>query len=110
MLTDFYDLETEMKEGEGLMGMLNPEKRTIFNAIINAIQGVDEALPKTFSVFFLIRSVRGLGEMLSPLHGMGLQILFWKETEQHFQNSSNRSPFWLILRVKFVITPKMKEF
>ncbi|GBN84933.1 hypothetical protein AVEN_265769-1 [Araneus ventricosus] len=90
---DFYDLETERKERERLMEMLNPEQRTIFDAIMNAILGFDEASTKTFCVnafarsdkSFLfnaiIRSVRGLGELLSPLHVLGLQLLFWKEAE-----------------------------
>ncbi|GBO29957.1 hypothetical protein AVEN_99253-1 [Araneus ventricosus] len=47
---DFCDLGTERKEGERLMAMLNPEQRTIFDAVMNAIRGVDEASTKTFSV------------------------------------------------------------
>ncbi|GBL89141.1 hypothetical protein AVEN_255264-1 [Araneus ventricosus] len=47
---DFYDLETERKEGERLMAMLNPEQCIIFDAIMNAIRDADVASTKTFSV------------------------------------------------------------
>ncbi|GBM45494.1 hypothetical protein AVEN_210226-1 [Araneus ventricosus] len=39
---DFCNLETERKEGERLIAMLNPELRTMFDAVMNAIRGVDE--------------------------------------------------------------------
>ncbi|GBN54440.1 hypothetical protein AVEN_170934-1, partial [Araneus ventricosus] len=84
---DFYDLETEKQEGERLMAMLNPEQRSIFDAIMNAIQDVDEASPKTFCVnafagsgkSFLfnaiIRSVRGLGEIAVPVAWTGIAAI-----------------------------------
>ncbi|GBO40093.1 hypothetical protein AVEN_68648-1 [Araneus ventricosus] len=84
---DFCDLETERKEGERLMAMLNPEQRAIFDAIMNAILGVDEASTETFSVnafagsdrsfLFnaLIRSVRGLGEIVVPIAWTGIAAI-----------------------------------
>ncbi|GBM10774.1 hypothetical protein AVEN_153-1 [Araneus ventricosus] len=69
------------------MVMLNPEKRSIFDAVMNAIQDVDEASPKTFCVnafaesgkSFLfnaiIRSVRGLGEISVPVTWTGIAAI-----------------------------------
>ncbi|GBM90006.1 hypothetical protein AVEN_43452-1 [Araneus ventricosus] len=54
---DFCDLETERKEGERLMSMLNPEQRTIFDAIMNAIL------------------VRGLGEIVVPIAWTGIAAI-----------------------------------
>ncbi|XP_054706695.1 uncharacterized protein LOC129216505 [Uloborus diversus] len=48
--TDSYDVETEKKEGEQLSAMLNPEQRSVFEAIMLAIRNVDNASPKTFCV------------------------------------------------------------
>ncbi|GBN17762.1 hypothetical protein AVEN_4472-1 [Araneus ventricosus] len=55
---DFCDLETERKEGERLMAMLNAEQRTIFYAIMNAILGFDETSTKTFSVNAFAERIR----------------------------------------------------
>ncbi|GFY37562.1 ATP-dependent DNA helicase [Trichonephila inaurata madagascariensis] len=38
------------RQGERLMSMLNPLQRTIFDAVIRAIQDVDKASPKAFCV------------------------------------------------------------
>ncbi|GFV21565.1 ATP-dependent DNA helicase [Trichonephila clavipes] len=48
--TDSYNLEAERQEGERLMSMLNPEQRTILDAVIRAIQDNDEGSPKAFCV------------------------------------------------------------
>ncbi|GBM52975.1 hypothetical protein AVEN_111324-1 [Araneus ventricosus] len=114
---DFYDLETDRKEGERLMAMLNPEQRAIFDAIMNAIRGVDEASTKTFSVnaftgsgkIFLfnalIRSVRGLGEIVVPIASTRIAAIILE------RGKTAHSRFKLpILLVAFVITQKMEEF
>ncbi|GFV93152.1 ATP-dependent DNA helicase [Trichonephila clavipes] len=75
--TDSYNLEAERQEGERLMSM--PEQRTIFDAVIRAIQDVDEVSPKAFCVNpfagsgksfvfnAIIISVRGLGKIVVPV-------------------------------------------
>ncbi|GBN09063.1 hypothetical protein AVEN_126257-1 [Araneus ventricosus] len=85
---DAYEMKWKLEQllngetRERLMAMLNPEQRTIFDTVMNAIRDVDEASPKTFCVnaftgpgksfFFLLfnaisRSVRGLGEIAVPV-------------------------------------------
>ncbi|GFY50575.1 ATP-dependent DNA helicase [Trichonephila inaurata madagascariensis] len=85
--TDFYNLEAERQEGERLMSMLNPEQRTIFDAVSRAIQDVDEALPKAFCVdgfagsgkrfLFnaIIHLVRGLVENNVPVAWSGISSI-----------------------------------
>ncbi|GBM80023.1 hypothetical protein AVEN_202536-1 [Araneus ventricosus] len=88
---DFYDLETEIKEGERLMTMLNPEQHTISDAIMYEIRGVDEASSKTFPVKVfagsgkcfsfnaLIFSVRGLGEIAVPISWTDIAAIILEE-------------------------------
>ncbi|GFV82386.1 ATP-dependent DNA helicase [Trichonephila clavipes] len=85
--TNSYNLEAERQEGERLMSMLNLEQRTIFDAVIRAIQDVDEGSPKAFCVndfawsgkSFLfnsiIYSVRGLGESVVPVAWTGISAV-----------------------------------
>ncbi|GBN35335.1 hypothetical protein AVEN_228208-1 [Araneus ventricosus] len=90
---DFHNLETESKEDERLMAMLNPEQRTIFDGIMNAIRDVDEASTQTFPVnafagsgkIFLfnalIRSVREVGEIVVPIAWTGIAVVIFRRRQ-----------------------------
>ncbi|GFY00911.1 ATP-dependent DNA helicase [Trichonephila clavipes] len=84
--TDSYNLEAERQE-ERLVSMFNPEQRTIFDAVIRAIQDVEEGSPKAFCVnafagpgkSFLfnaiIHSVRGMGAIVVPVAWTGISAV-----------------------------------
>lgn len=84
---DLYDLEIEKQEGYRLREMLNQEQRTIFDAVMNAVADVNETSPKVFCVnafagsgksfLFnaLIRSVRGLGQIVVPVAWTGIAAI-----------------------------------
>ncbi|GFY05770.1 uncharacterized protein TNCV_4404371 [Trichonephila clavipes] len=95
--TDFYKLETERQEGERLMAMLNLDLVQFSMLLFSNPRCVDEASPKAFCVddfagsgkSFLFNAIihsEDRGKLLFPLHGLELQLSFWKVAEQCIQH------------------------